>query len=975
MNNDTEEIKRRIDIVDLVSSYLTLKKAGVNYRAICPFHSEKTPSMMISPEKQIFHCFGCFSGETEVVTSEGIVPIKEIAKGNLVLTHKGRWQRVLVKFKRHYQGKITKLMVRQTNEPVYLTPDHKVFMIQSKNCKQKSRLTRLCQSKCQQNCPTKFFKDYKLEKKAISEAKKGDYLLYPINKTVKDIDWIKLYDRQEYLKNRKRKSGLLAYDFPEKVEVDENLLKFLGYWIAEGSVYVRGVRFSLGNHEKDFALEIVSLSKKIFGLKTSIHERKAGKSGIEVSISNVNLNKIITSLCGKGAANKKIPEFCLNLPIEKQRVILEAIFKGDGTTVKGYSKTLPGRKSITTISNLLALQLKNILLRMSIKPVTTFGIAHKDNKGVNHRDCWKISWMPDQVGNFSTIQKIGNIYYWLLPIKSIEQKEFNGEVYNLMVKNDSSYVVKNFSVGNCGEGGDIFTFVMRMENLEFREALEMLAQRAGVKLTKMVPKKPGEAPDPSTKLGAGQKTRLFKINFLSAQVFHQILTKHPAGKSALEYLKKRKLTDQTIKDYLIGYAPDSPILGRFLKSKGFTDSEIKNAGGPDRFYRRIIFPIRDVMGNVLGFTGRVTDPNQEPKYLNTPETPIFHKSRILFNLEKARGEIKLAKTTIVVEGQMDVISSYQAGVKNVVATSGTALTAEHLQILYRYTPNISFAFDADTAGMTSAKKAYEMAIAEGFNVKMVEMGGHKDPGEMIENDHKLWLSATKNARIVIDWYFDQAFKGKKEDLTSQEKKEIAKEVLPVIKKIPDEIEKAHYINLLSKKLGVGTDIIYDALTKVMENAGKAKPSESRKKEKIPIPPEKVKAEEILLGILITHPDEIEKAKIKLSEKDFVREFNRKVYNLVIDCYTKDVITDLKVGIFKKLSQSEGKSLNLILLEVEEKYGDVDVPSIVPELTSHLQSDKKELLKKQYAAEIAKAEESGDKEKLKKLIKEFQDAIK
>ena len=564
----------------------------------------------------------------------------------------------------------------------------------------------------------------------------------------------------------------------------------------------------------------------------------------------------------------------------------------------------------------------------------------------------------DLVSSYLTLKKAGVNYRAICP--------FHSEKTPSMMVSPEKQIFHCFG---CGEGGDIFTFVMKMENLGFREALEMLAQRAGVKLKKMAPPKPGESFD-SAQDRAGQKTRLFKINFLSAQVFHQILTKHPAGKQALEYLKKRKLTDQTIKDYLIGYAPDSSILGRFLKQKGFIEGEINNAGGPDRFYRRIIFPIRDVMGNVLGFTGRVTDPNQEPKYLNTPETPIFHKSRILFNLEKARGEIKIAKTTIVVEGQMDVISSYQAEVKNVVATSGTALTAEHLQILYRYTPNIIFSFDGDTAGLTSAKKAYEMAIVEGFNVKMVELGEYKDPGEMIEKDPDLWLKATKNAKIVIDWYFDQAFKDKKEELTSQEKKEIAKEVLPVISKIPDEIERAHYINLLSKKLGVGTDTIYSALTKVTE-----KPSESHKKEKIIIPPEKIKAEEILLGILITHPAEIAKAMERLTDMDFIRDFNRKVYNLVKDCYTKDVKADFKVDISKKLEEDEKKSLNLIFLEVEENYSDVDIQSIVPELINHLKDDRRENLKKHYASEIAKAESSGEKEKLKELIKEFQDAIK
>src|SRR3990167_11296745 len=152
--DEVEEIKHRIDIVDLISSYLTLKKAGANYRALCPFHKEKTPSMMVSPEKQIFKCFGCFIKGTEVVTTGGIQPIETISQNRKVLTHKGRFQRVLTKFEREYKGDIVELKVRHTNETIRLTPDHKVFLIKTKNCKQQGRLTRLCQVRCKQNCPT-----------------------------------------------------------------------------------------------------------------------------------------------------------------------------------------------------------------------------------------------------------------------------------------------------------------------------------------------------------------------------------------------------------------------------------------------------------------------------------------------------------------------------------------------------------------------------------------------------------------------------------------------------------------------------------------------------------------------------------------------------------------------------------------------------------------------------------------------------
>ena len=963
--DEVEEIKHRIDIVDLISSYLTLKKAGANYRALCPFHKEKTPSMMVSPEKQIFKCFGCFIKGTEVVTTGGIQPIETISQNRKVLTHKGRFQRVLTKFEREYKGDIVELKVRHTNETIRLTPDHKVFLIKTKNCKQQGRLTRLCQVRCKQNCPTKFFKSYRIEKCAISEAKNSDYLIYPIDKTINDLEEIKLYDRQLYLRKRKVKTGFPAYNFPEKVKVENKFLKFLGYWIAEGSIYPRGVRFSLGSHEQKFAEEIVILIREIFGLKATIHERKSPKNGLEISASNINLVNIIIELCGKGAENKKIPDFCLVLPIKKQKILIEAIFKGDGTISRGGIKNRPGRKSITTISKLLAFQIKNLLLRIGDVPVTTIVSAHKDKKNVNHRQAWTISWMPDIKSHYSGIIEVNKkLSYWLLPIKSIRKQIFKGKVYNLMVEEDSSYVVKNFAVGNCGEGGDVFSFVMKMENLEFREALQMLADRAGVKLKKGKPFDAAQG-------GPDRKSRLFQINSLSAQVFHKILTSHSSGKAALEYLKKRKLSDQTIKEFMIGYAPSQPVLKPWLIKKGFTADEIQNAGGPDRFFRRIVFPICDVMGNVLGFTGRVLDPKQEPKYLNTPETIIFHKGRILYNLERARGEIKLQKATVVVEGQMDVIASWQTGVKNVVATSGTALTTDHLLTLYRYTPNIIFAFDSDTAGLATAKKAYEMAIEQGMNVKMVELGEYKDPGEMIAADPVVWQKAVEKAGPVIDWYFRLAF-GKTltdnrlptTEMTSQQKEEIAKEILPIIKKIPDTIEQAHYVGLLAKKLGISEDVVFDALIKVSEKKETKEKTETIIKKQL-------SAEELLIGIMVFQPKNIAEITKKITLDDFNDPEIKAIYKIVSEEYNKDI-----TEVLKKLPRKSKLFIDSLILNIEELYK--DDPSMVQEdlrqAIAHLKKDKKEALKEYYAHKIQEAETAKDMEKLKKLIKEFQEAI-
>lgn len=966
--DEVEEIKRRVDIVDLISSYLTLKKAGSNYKAICPFHQEKTPSFMVSAEKQIFKCFGCFTKEVEVVTSDGLRTIDKVAKGDLILTDKGRFNRVLVKFERNYDGKILRVKTRQSNESVTLTPDHKVFVIKTKNCKQNGRLTRLCQSNCHQRCPSRYFESYKIEKIPIAKAKVGDFLIYPVSKIVKDLETIKLYDHDSYLKKRLGKTGFSATALPKLIPVNENFLKFIGYWIAEGSVYPRGVRFSLGNYEKDFAEEICQLGEELFGLRASIHERTGSKSGLEISISNIFLANIMVNLCGKGAANKKIPDFCLELPTQKQNILLEAIFKGDGSTTKEQKKSKAGRKSIRTVSNLLAFQIKNFLLRRNQSLVLGFIPAHIDKKEVNHRDSWDISWMPNQFSSYSHFLEVTDkLSYWLLPIKRIEEKYFKGKVYNLMVEGDSSYVVKNFAVGNCGEGGDIFTFVEKMENLEFPEALRMLADRAGVQL-KRRQFKPEEGKD--------RKTKLYQINDLSARVFHKILISHPAGKIALEYLKKRGISNQTIKEFMIGYAPSSRSMREFLLKKGFDLAELSEAGSPDRFFKRIIFPIRNRLGQTIAFTGRVLDPRQEPKYLNTPDTIIFHKGSVLYNLDNARGAIKQQNAVIVVEGQMDVIASCQAGVKNVVASSGTALTGEHLQILYRYTPNIVFGFDTDSAGLMTAKKAYEMAIALGFNVKMIKLGDpaspagrFKDPGEMIARDARLWQKTVEEAISVIDWYFDLAFTKKENrkeiiELTSQEKKEIAREILPIIKIIPDQIEQAHYINLLAKRLGVNENVVFEALSRVGQK--KVKPSAAVKTKQL-------SSEQLLVAILLYKPAKIAQIKDKIQENDFKDPVLKEIYRKLLKEYNGN--RKITKSLFDDNRETKNTVSSLIFAaENLLSDGQDKIDEDLDGLLIHISSNKKEALKAYYAEEIKKAEKSKDRARLKQLVKEFQDAI-
>lgn len=360
----------------------------------------------------------------------------------------------------------------------------------------------------------------------------------------------------------------------------------------------------------------------------------------------------------------------------------------------------------------------------------------------------------------------------------------------------------------CGKGGDIFKFLMEKEGMDFPEALRYLAKKAGVTLTQ----RPSEVKD--------QRQRLYEVNLKAAQFFHYILIRHKLGKKALEYLKGRGLTRATIDEFNLGYAPNSwESLVRFLKGRKFLNEEIIEAGlavpgkrgGYDRFRGRVIFPLVNTKNDVIGFAGRVLGKD-EPKYINTPQTPIFDKSNFLFGLNLSKGEIKQKSSAILTEGEMDMITSYQAGVKNVVASKGTALTLGQIETLKKYTDSILLCFDMDLAGDTASRRGIEMADRAGLNIKVIHLPNGKDPAELISKDKQLWDEAVANAEPIYDYYL-RSVSSRFKPSTAEGKRKIADELIPIWSKISNDFTREHYIQKLSALLEVGESVIRKEIEK------------------------------------------------------------------------------------------------------------------------------------------------------------------
>jgi len=442
------------------------------------------------------------------------------------------------------------------------------------------------------------------------------------------------------------------------------------------------------------------------------------------------------------------------------------------------------------------------------------------------------------IGSYIKLHKAGANYRALCPFHSEKKPSFF-----------VSPARQIWHCFGCGKGSDIFGFVKEIEGVEFGDALRILAQRAGVELKPIRPELKTE------------RNRLYEICELATRFFEKQLEESSTGKEAKKYLLSRNISEESIKKWRLGYAPDVwQGLSDFLTSRSYKKEEVEKAGlgissdqGSfyDRFRGRIIFPIFDLNSQVVGFGGRIfkeKDKTEIAKYVNTPNTLLYDKSRILYGLDKAKVEIRKKDSCILVEGYTDVIMTHQAGTQNVVATSGTALTPEQLKILRRYSNNLILGFDMDVAGDTATKRGIDLAQIQGFDIRVIRLPEGKDAADVISLNPKEWEKAIENAKLILDFYFESAFSGR-DPKTPEGKKEVSKILLPVLKRIPNQIEKSFWIQRLAKDLGVREEDLREELKKVKleENLYGLEPEEI-----ISLPPKSRKEllEERLLTLIL-----------------------------------------------------------------------------------------------------------------------------
>jgi DNA primase len=410
----------------------------------------------------------------------------------------------------------------------------------------------------------------------------------------------------------------------------------------------------------------------------------------------------------------------------------------------------------------------------------------------------------DFIGGYVRLQKTGTTWKACCP--------FHNEKTPSFVVNEERQFWHCFG---CGKSGDIFTFLMETEGVGFREALKILADRAGVELPQYNPNLEKE------------KNRGLEILELTTKFYHKQLWEGVGKSEVLDYLRQRGIVDKSIQEFRLGYAPDGwRNLLDFLLSRGYEMEEISKTGVIvnkqdnsqrfyDRFRDRIIFPIADAMGRVVGFTARVAPGGDESqaKYVNTPESEFYHKSRILYGIDKAKNAIKKLDQAVLVEGNMDVIASFQSGIENVIAVSGTALTQAQIDIIKRYTQNLYLFFDADVAGRQATIRSCEMAFANDMNVFIVVPKEGKDAADIVKKNPKDLIDLIKGAGLAMEYFLQELFL--QYDLEKiDDKKKIINGAVMLISNFPKEIDKQHWGKKLAQRLDVDEKIIFNEISAV-----------------------------------------------------------------------------------------------------------------------------------------------------------------
>lgn len=522
----------------------------------------------------------------------------------------------------------------------------------------------------------------------------------------------------------------------------------------------------------------------------------------------------------------------------------------------------------------------------------------------------------------------------------------------------------------CSKGGDIFSFVQEQEGIDFPEALRILAKRAGVQLREY------------NKEEQTQRTKVLDVIRWVSRYYQEVLHKASEAEPARAYLKQRAVNAESIENFGVGYAPSGwDTTFQALKKKGFTDDDIfqagltirkdRGAGYYDRFRNRIMFPIQDVHGTVVGFSGRILDVLVDPKgpvpakYINSPQTVVYDKGRVLYGLDKAKQAIKQENRAVIVEGQMDCLMSHQAGVHNVVASSGTALTADQVQLIKRFSSNVVLAFDQDAAGAQAALRGVDQALMAKMDVRIVRLSTGKDPDELIRHDLPAWQAAITSAQPLMEYYLQEATTGR-DLMRVDDKKAIVKYLLPIIGKLGDAVEQSHYLQQLADMVHVDVAALRQSLAAPLKPVAVPGSTPAPKKtEATEQPIDRYRAvSERLMALLLREPKLYNQLSGRFDPSSLVGPDLQTLYKTLVIWYSQNHFTSRHAlaDAASSLDPEQQELFTLLTLLGDHEYPEGITPSVEHDILTMVAALQRRALSielRRLEADIRRLEQSTD----------------
>jgi DNA primase len=699
-----EMVREAANIVEVASEFTAVRRQGTRFVGLCPYpdHQEKTPSFSVAPDRGFYYCFGCLEANERIWTSKGLIPIAAAEPGEEVIGLDG--QRETITDKWFKSGPTLKIRTGAAKEGIELTPDHWcVFIRREEALRAISRVHLRYSGGEEIRFSSKLrSKDSsaRLSTAHASEVREGDFWLYPVISD-KDRDTKPLRGEHVIKPYTKRPRTERITELP----VNSNTAWLFGVWLAEGSLYRGGIKWSFAAHEAEtLAKKVEVVLKAEFG-RLSTRVVRLDKNICEVTCSSTDLAALFGYWFGRGCANKRLPFDTLTWTAECQVALVEGYVGGGGRTSNGAT-------SATTVSEELAYGIFALCIQ-SGKVCSLSSIPPRTRKdGVKRRKVYNVHILTRESlkGFFAEVN--GTKFFWSV-VQEIESSHQEPRtVVDISTTGSHIFLTKMGITHNCQRGGDAIKLVSELKSFSFVDAVSYLAERSGVEL-----EFEGGADSEAARERSLRRRKVHKALAAATVYYHKYLLKSSSSEAqrARHYLRERGIEFSTIEEFRLGYAPPRGVSGFVPAARRLDlDREILDAAGllssrgGERFSGRITFPISDRRGRIVGFGARALG-DEQPKYLNSPETEIFNKRDLLYGFPQVSEDIRKKRAALIVEGYTDVLMLYQSGIKNAVATLGTATTSTHLRTLSGYADRIYLLFDPDEAGERATQKVRSAA--------------------------------------------------------------------------------------------------------------------------------------------------------------------------------------------------------------------------------------------------------------------------